>query len=82
LLFGVEELKNVFQLVVISETALDEPPVPAEGGTAGADGADGRTDDAAAEKDPCAFCGFCVLELPDEQADIAVISTRPSAGAR
>jgi hypothetical protein len=79
LLFGVAELKNVFQLVVISETALDEPPVPADGGAAGADGAVGRTDDAAAEKDPS---GFCVLELPDEQAAIAVTSTRPSAGAR
>jgi hypothetical protein len=82
LLFGVSVLKKAFQFFVISATALAEPPVPAEGGTAGADGADGRTDDAAAEKDPCPFCGFEVLELPDEQADIAVTSTRPSAGAR
>jgi hypothetical protein len=83
LLVGVAGLKNVFQLVVICETALDVPPVPAEGATAGADEADGRTDDAAAVKDPCAFCGFCVeLEPLDEQAAIAVTNTRPSAGAR
>jgi hypothetical protein len=76
LLFGVAELKNVFQLVVISETALDEPPLAAgleeaAGEDAGADvlGAVVAVDD---EEE---------LELL-EQADIAVTSTRPSAGAR
>jgi hypothetical protein len=74
LLFGVEELKNVFQLVVISETALDEPPL-----AAGLEEADAE-DDAGA-------LGVVMLEEeeelePLEQADIAVTSTRPSAGAR
>jgi hypothetical protein len=79
LLFGVEELKNVFQLVVISETALDEPP-PAAGLelAAGADAEDdagvlGAVEAAEDEEE---------LELLLEQADIAVTSTRPSAGAR
>ena len=80
LLFGVEELKNVFQLVVISETALDEPP-EAEGATDGADGADDGADaGAVAEADDPGFDEE-ELELL-EQADIAVTSTRPSAGAR
>jgi hypothetical protein len=77
LLFGVAELKNVFQLVVISATALDEPPLAAAvgddaGDDAGADvlGAAVTVDDEEEE-----------LELL-EQADIAVTSTRPSAGAR
>jgi hypothetical protein len=72
LLFGVEELKNVFQLVVISETALDEPP-PA----AGLDAAAGAEDEAGA----LVAGEGGELELL-EQADIAVTSTRPSAGAR
>jgi hypothetical protein len=80
LLFGVEELKNVFQLVVISETALDEPPVPAEGGTAGADDAGGLVDEPgmAEEDDPGVEEELALLE----QAAVAVRSTRPSAGAR
>jgi hypothetical protein len=54
LLVGVLELKNVFQLVVISKMAADVPLVA--GDVTAADGALGRTDDGAAEKDPCAFC--------------------------
>jgi hypothetical protein len=71
LLFGVEELKNMFQLAVISATALDEPPAVTLELAAGADDADvlGAVED---EEE---------LE-PLEQADIAVTSTRPSAGAR
>jgi hypothetical protein len=73
-------LKNVFQLVVISETALDEPP-EADGATDGADGADDGADaGAVAEADDPGFDEE-ELELL-EQAAIAVISTRPSAGAR
>jgi hypothetical protein len=79
LLFGVAELKNVFQLVVISATALDEPPA-AEGGTDGADCADDGADAGApAEADDP---GVEELEPPLEQADIAATSARPSAGAR
>jgi len=79
LLFGVEGLKNVFQLVVISETALDVPP-EAEGGTVGADAAGGLVDEAGmAEEDAP---GADEELEPLEQADIAVTSTRPSAGAR
>ena len=69
-------MKNVFQLVLISETALDEPPLAAAVG-------DDAGDDAGAD-----VLGAVVavddeeeLELL-EQADIAVTSTRPSAGAR
>ena len=71
MLFGVEELKNMFQLAVISATALDEPPAVTLELAAGADDADvlGAVED---EEE---------LE-PLEQADIAVTSTRPSAGAR
>ena len=83
LLFGVEELKNVFQFVVISETALAEPPL-----AAGLELAD-----AAAEDDAGVLAAVEAeaveedeedeeLELLLEQADIAVTSTRPSAGAR
>ena len=56
--FGVAELKNVSQLLVICETPLGEPPLaeePALGGTAGADAAVGCTCDGAAENEPCAF---------------------------
>jgi hypothetical protein len=76
LLFGVEELKNAFQLVVISATALDEPPLAAGLELAAADAevdADVLGAVEAAEEEE--------LE-PLEQADIAVTSTRPSAGAR
>ena len=77
MLFGVEELKNVFQLVVISATALDEPPLAAAlelvaGADAGAEEDAGALGAAEDEEE---------LELL-EQADIAVTSTRPSAGAR
>jgi hypothetical protein len=75
-LFGVEELKNLFQLVLISETALAVPPL-----AAGLDAAA----DAGADDDAGALAGEAVvdeeLELL-EQADMAVTSTRPSAGAR
>jgi hypothetical protein len=71
LLFGVDELKKVFQLVVISETALDEPPAAAD---AGADAAADELAVAGADEDE--------LEPLLEQADIVVTSTRPSAGAR
>jgi len=75
LLFGVEELKNVFQLVVISATALDVPPLAAAlEVAAGADADDDAGVLGAAEEEE-------ELELL-EQADIAVTSTRPSAGAR
>jgi hypothetical protein len=74
LLFGVEELKNVFQLVLISETALAEPPLAAALElAAGADAEDDAGVVGAVEDEE--------LELL-EQADIAVTSTRPSAGAR
>jgi hypothetical protein len=77
LLFGVDELKNVFQLVVISETALDEPPEPEAGADCADDGADdgavAEADDPGVEEEELALL---------EQAAIAVRSTRPSAGAR
>jgi len=77
LLFGVEELKNVFQLVVISETALAEPPLAAGLELAVAD----------AEEDAGVLGAVEATEDEEElelleQADIAVTSTRPSAGAR
>ena len=80
MLFGVDVLKNVFQLVVISETALDEPPVPVDGGTAGADDAAGLVDEAgmAEADDPGVEEELALLE----QAAVAVTSTRPSAGTR
>jgi hypothetical protein len=77
LLFGVEELKNVFQLVVISATALAEPPLAAGLAPAEADAEDAAVVLGAVE----AVEDEEELELP-EQADIAVTSTRPSAGAR
>ena len=68
----------MFQLVVISATALDEPPLAA--GLELAAGADAEDDagvlgaaEAAEDEEE--------LE-PLEQADIAATSTRPSAGAR
>jgi hypothetical protein len=81
LLFGVAELKNVFQLVVICETALAEPPPALEAPVAGTDGADGRTDDDWTSEAEEPGVDEEELELL-EQADIAVTSTRPSAGAR
>ena len=71
-LFGVEELKNLFQLVVISETAL---AVPLAAGLEEVEGADTVEDGAAIEDEE-------ELELPLEQADTAVTTTRPSAEAR
>jgi hypothetical protein len=73
LLFGVEELKKVVQFVVISATALDEPPLAAGLELAAAD----------AEVDADVLGAVEEEELePLEQADIAVTSTMPSAGAR
>jgi hypothetical protein len=71
-LFGVEELKNLFQLVVISETAL---AVPLAAGLEEAEGADAVEDGAVTEDEE-------ELELLLEQADTAVTKTRPSAEAR
>jgi hypothetical protein len=69
LLFGVEELKKVSQLFVISVTAAAEPP------DAAADDAGAAADDAGAADEE--------EELePLEQADMAAISTRPNAGAK
>ncbi|MGH3245244.1 MAG: hypothetical protein ACRDOI_03410 [Trebonia sp.] len=65
----------MFQLVVICETALADPPLAA-GLEAAAD---------AGAEDDAAVLGVvdAVEELdPLEQADIAVTSSRPSAGAR
>jgi hypothetical protein len=73
LLFGVEELKNVFQLVVISETALAEPPLAAALGLAAGAEDDAGVVGAAGDEEELALL---------EQAAIAVTSTRPSAGAR
>jgi hypothetical protein len=80
LLFGVAELKNACQLVLICAMAAAEPP-PAAGLAleAGADAEDdagvlGAVEAVDAVEDE-------ELELL-EQADIAVTSTRPSAGAR
>jgi hypothetical protein len=76
LLFGVEELKNVFQLVVIAAMVAAEPPdVPEE------EAADGAADDGAAAEVVAAGADEEVLVLL-EQADIAATSTRPSAGAK
>jgi hypothetical protein len=75
LLFGVEELKNVFQLVVISEAALDEPLAAGLEEVAGAD-AEADADELAAVVEDEEE-----LELL-EQADIAVTNTRPNTGAR
>jgi len=73
LLFGVEELKNVVQFAVISATALDEPL--------------GTGVELTAEDDAAVLGAVEAVEdeeelEPLEQADIAVTSTRPSAGAR
>jgi hypothetical protein len=76
LLFGVEELKKVFQLVVISVTVADEPPdVAAEAAVDAADDAVAGADDAGAvdEEEELA---------PLEQADMAAMSTRPSVGTK
>jgi len=72
----VVELKNLFQLVVISDTALDDPPLAAgvELAVAAAEEDAGVLGAVEAGEDE-------ELELL-EQADIAVTSTRPSAGAR
>jgi hypothetical protein len=77
LLFGVEELKKVFQLVVISATALDEPPLAAAVALVVAD----AEVDAGTDVGVVAATDEEELE-PLEQAAIAVTSTRPSAGTR
>jgi hypothetical protein len=79
LLFGVEELKKVFQLVVISVTVADEPPDDAA--EAAVDAAEDAAEDAgAAADDVVAAVDEEELE-PLEHADMAAMSTRPSAGA-
>ena len=81
LLFGVDELKKVFQLVVICETALAALPLGAA--AADVDGAAGAADEAEADGLAGVAAGADEEELELlEQADIAVTSTRPSAGAR
>jgi hypothetical protein len=74
-LFGVAELKNLFQLVVICAVAFVEPPLAAALDAAGADdaGALAAVEAGADEEEEVALL---------EQADIAVTSIRPSAGAR
>ena len=80
LLFGVEELKKVFQLVVISAMVAAEPlDAPVEAGVDAA--ADDAADDGAAAEVVAAGADVEELELL-EQADIAATSMRPSAGAR
>jgi hypothetical protein len=74
-LFGVAELKNLFQLVVISATAADEPVAVPEAAD------DVAADDGAAAEVVAAGAGDEELE-PLEQADSAAVSMRPSAGAR
>jgi hypothetical protein len=71
------ELKNLLQLVEISAAALDEPPLAA------------GLEEAAGEDAGADVLGAVVAVVEDEeelepleQADIAVTSTRPSAGAR
>jgi hypothetical protein len=80
LLFGVEELKNVFQLVVICEAALDEP-LAAGLEAAGVEEVAGADAEAGADELAAAVEDEEELELP-EQADIAVTNTRPNTGAR
>jgi len=75
-LFGVEELKNLFQLAVISATAADEPVDPLAEEAAGA-----AADDGAAAEVVAAGADDEELALL-EQADIAATSMRPSAGTR
>jgi hypothetical protein len=75
LLFGVEELKKAFQLVVISETVAAEPP------DAAAEAAVDAVDDAVAGADDAGAVDEEDELDPLEQADMAAMSTRPSAGA-
>ncbi|HEX3512801.1 MAG TPA: hypothetical protein VHT26_02225 [Trebonia sp.] len=75
-LLDVEELKNLFQLVVISDTALDDaPPLAAV-----------LEEAAGAVVDAGVLAAVEAVEdeelEPLEQADITVTSIRPSAGAR
>ena len=75
LLFGVAELKNVSQLFVISVTAAAESAGAAEADVGAADDAGAAADEAGAADEE--------EELePLEQADMAAMSTRPSAGAK
>jgi hypothetical protein len=76
-LFGVEELKNLVQLAVISATAADEPvAAPAEVA------ADEAADDGAAAAEVAAGAEDAEELGLLEQADITATSMRPSAGAR
>jgi hypothetical protein len=77
LLFGVEELKNAAQLVLIAAIAAAEPPLddePAAGVPVAADAVVAGAE-VAAEL-------LLELELLLEQAVIAAARARPSAGAR
>lgn len=76
MLFGVEELKKVSQLLLISVMAADEPPdVAAEAEVDAADDAGAAAEDVGAADEE--------EELdPLEQAAVAAMSTRPSAGAK
>jgi hypothetical protein len=73
-LFEVEELKNLVQFAVISAWAFVEPPLAAGLDVAGAEVADalGAVDAGTDEEEELALL---------EQADIAVTSIRPRAGA-
>jgi hypothetical protein len=73
---GVEEEKNLFQLVVICETAPDELAV--EPAAAGADDA-GLLDAAVAGEEALELLELELLE--QAEAKTAVTSIRPSAGA-
>ena len=84
LLFGVAELKKASQLALICAMAAAEPPLAA--GLALEAGA-GAEVDAGAEDDADVLGAVAAVEDEElepllEQADIAVASTRPSAGAR
>jgi hypothetical protein len=72
LLFGVDELKNASQLVVIVAMVAAEPLLEAEPDAEALEGADAGL--AGGEE--------VELELLLEQAVIAAASARPSAGAR
>jgi hypothetical protein len=83
LLFGVEELKKVSQLFVISVTAAAEPPdAAADDAGAAADDAGAAADDAGAAADDAGAADEEEELEPLEQADMAAMSTRPSAGAK
>jgi hypothetical protein len=81
LLFGVEELKNASQLFVISVTVAAESAGAAEADVDAADDAGAAADDAGAAADDAGAAAEEAEPEPLEQADMAAMSTRPSAGA-